>query len=107
MNVHLNALMRRYVPAAIQGRVFSARDTVQNISIPLGLYLGGMLADRVFEPFMEAPSPLQDVLSVLFGVGQGAGTATQFFLAGICGFAASLYCLCGNVCRELDNQHDE
>ena len=36
----------------MQGRVFSAKGTLQNCTIPLGLLLGGALADGVFEPMM-------------------------------------------------------
>jgi len=99
MNVHLSALMRSCVPIRLQGRVFSARDTVQNISIPPGLYLGGVLADHVFEPALNAPGPL----SFLFGSGAGTGIACIFFLAGTAGFVLSLICLCRNAWSELDS----
>ena len=90
MNANLTAVVREQVPIEMQGRVFSAKDTLQNCSIPLGLFLGGMLADRVFEPFMAADSPLQRVLSRFFGTGAGAGIAVIFFLAGCIGMTLSL-----------------
>jgi len=98
MNVHLSALMRLSIPLHLQGRIFSARDTIQNIAIPLGLYLGGLLADHVFEPLMDAPG----ALSPLFGSGDGAGIALIFFLAGMAGFVLSIICLIRNPCSELD-----
>lgn len=98
MNVHLGALMRLSVPLHLQGRIFSARDTVQNIAIPLGLYLSGMLADHVFEPLMNAPN----LLSPLFGAGEGAGLALLFFLGGMTGFTLSIVCLIRNACGGLD-----
>jgi len=36
----------------LRGRIFSAKNGIQYFLIPLGLLLGGFLADRVFEPFM-------------------------------------------------------
>lgn len=90
MNVHLTVLMREQVPVEMQGRVFSARDTLQNGSIPLGLLWGGWLADHVFEPFMNGSSPMQNWLSQWFGTGGGSGIALLFFIVGIAGTALSL-----------------
>ena len=82
MNAHLTAVIRANVPLDMQGRVFSAKDTLQNGTIPLGLFLGGFLADHVFEPFMAADSPLARSLSRFFGTGSGAGIALIFFVVG-------------------------
>ena len=90
MNVHLTVLMRESVPIDMQGRVFSARDTLQNGLIPLGLLAGGMLADHVFEPLMHSQTAVQQWLALLFGNGSGAGIALLFFLTGIAGMALSL-----------------
>lgn len=89
MNAHLTALMRAEVPLEMQGRVFSAKDTLQNGTIPLGLFLGGMLADYVFEPFMLADSPLQQLFARCFGAGPGSGIAVIFFSVGVLGSALS------------------
>ena len=102
MNVSLTTVMREQVPVEMQGRVFSAKDTLQNGSIPAGLFLGGMLADHVFEPFMAAPSPLQAFLSRFFGTGSGAGIAVMFVLVGIAGIAVSLTRLGKKEYRSLD-----
>ena len=97
MNVHLTVLMREAVPVELQGRVFSARDTLQNGCIPLGLLLGGPLADHVFEPFMRHASPVHQWLSGFWGTGSGAGIALLFLLTGLTGaalsFAALFLCL--------------
>ena len=92
MNVHLTVLMRESVPIDMQGRVFSARDTLQNGFIPLGLLAGGWLADHVFEPFMSRPSAVQEWLIRWFS-GSGAGIALLFFLTGAAGVALSLIAL--------------
>lgn len=92
MNVHLTVLMRESVPIGMQGRVFSARDTLQNGFIPLGLLAGGWLADHVFEPFMSRPSAVQEWLIRWFS-GSGAGIALLFFLTGAAGVALSLIAL--------------
>lgn len=108
MNANLTAVVREQVPIEMQGRVFSAKDTLQNCSIPLGLFLGGILADHVFEPFMAADSPLQSILSRFFGTGAGAGIAVIFFLAGVIGMTVSLTRLRKPVykalCREQSHE---
>lgn len=104
MNVHVTTVLREQVPVEMQGRVFSASDTLKNGSIPLGLLLGGVLADGVFEPFMAADSPLQRLLARLFGTGAGAGIAAMFFFVGVLGVLLSLSRLGKPVYRELDRQ---
>lgn len=93
LGANLTAVMRTHVPIEMQGRVFSARDTVQNCTIPLGLFLGGVLADHVFEPFMLAASPIQQTLTFVFGTGKGSGIAVIFFIVGIIGFITSFIAL--------------
>ena len=102
MNANLMTVIREKVPPEMQGRVFSAKDTLQNCSIPLGLFLGGVLADYVFEPFMAADSPLQKVLSQLFGSGSGSGIAVIFFCVGILGITISFSRLRKPIYKDLN-----
>ena len=92
MNVHWGTLMRSAVPLEMQGRVFSARDTLQNCTIPLGLYLGGVLSDRVFEPLMSGESTVRSILTPVFGIGSGAGIGVLFFLVSTAGVLLSVIC---------------
>lgn len=93
LGANLTAVMRTHVPIEMQGRIFSARDTIQNCTIPLGLFLGGVLADHVFEPFMVVASPIQQALTFVFGTGKGSGIAVIFFIVGIIGFITSFVAL--------------
>ncbi|MBP3428368.1 MAG: MFS transporter [Clostridia bacterium] len=93
MNIHWGALMRSEVPLEMQGRVFSARDTLQNCTIPLGLYLGGVLADHVFEPLMSGKSAAAALLASVFGSGNGSGIAVLFFLVSAAGLILSAVCM--------------
>lgn len=90
MNAHLTAILREHVPPEMQGRVFAANDTLKNVTIPLGLFLGGFLADNVLEPFMAADSLAQQALSQLFGTGSGSGIAAIFCAVGVLGTLISL-----------------
>ena len=104
MSANLTAFMREQVPLDMQGRVFSAESTLKNGSIPLGLLLGGLLADRVFEPFMAADSPLQRALATVFGTGKGSGIAVIFLIVGVLGVLLSLTRLRKPVYRNLDEK---
>ena len=79
------------VPRAMQGRVFAVRNALQYSTIPLGILLGGWLADRIFEPMMASNSPLAGALSVLVGAGAGSGMAVMFLCTGLCGSLCSLW----------------
>lgn len=102
MNVNEETLMREKVPPEMQGRVFSAKSTLQNFTIPPALLLGGLLADTVFEPFMMGNSPAQQALSGFFGTGKGAGIGLMFFIIGIAGMLISFTRLKKPVYRELN-----
>ena len=107
MNVNMDILMRERVPLEMQGRVFSAKSTLQNFTIPPALLLGGLLADTVFEPFMGTDLPAQRVLSGLFGTGKGAGIGLMFFAVGLAGMAVSFTRLRKPGYRELDRKEKE
>jgi predicted MFS family arabinose efflux permease len=103
LNANLSTVMRSKVPTELQGRVFSTRDTIQYCTIPLGLFLGGYLADNVFEPFMAGNSGLSQFLSRLVGTGKGSGMAVMFLLTGVVGLASSLMSLKSASLRSLDS----
>ena len=90
MNANLDAIMRLNIPVDIQGRVYSARNTLQFFTIPLGYFTGGFLVDKVFEPFMYVRS--SGSLAVrLVGSGKGSGAALLFLLLAAFGTITCLY----------------
>ena len=52
INAGQMVILYHNIPEEIQGRIFAVRNAIQFSSIPLGILLGGLLADYVFEPFM-------------------------------------------------------
>ena len=102
LNANLTAIMRTNVPIEMQGRVFSARDTIQYSTIPIGLFLGGVLADYVFEPFMDFSSPFAKLLSILIGTEKGSGIALMFLIVGVIGTVTSFACLKNPIYKSLD-----
>lgn len=89
MSANLDVLFRTHIPVEMQGRVYSARNTLQFFTIPLGYFAGGFLVDYIFEPLMAAQES-GSLLTVLFGTGKGSGAAFLFL---IIGFVGVLPCL--------------
>lgn len=83
MGANLDVILRSKIPAEMQGRVYSARNTLQFFTIPLGYFLGGLLVDKVFEPLME--NNAIPIFNTLFGNGKGSGAAMLFFVIGVAG----------------------
>jgi len=88
MNAILDVVMRSRIPAAVQGRVYSVRNSLQFFTIPLGYLLGGALVDHVFEPLMAQTD--SQLLLRLFGTGKGSGAAFLFMVIGFAGVAVCL-----------------
>lgn len=85
-----NAILYRKIPDVMQGRVFAVRNAIQYSTIPVGIILGGYLADYVFEPFMASGNRLAEMLGILVGDSAGSGMAAMFLCTGICGFTVSM-----------------
>ena len=83
-------LLYRDVPTKVQGHIFSVRNAVQFSTIPIGILLGGFLADRVFEPLMQSNTPLVRILQFMVGAGDGSGMAVMFLCTGTLG---SVFCI--------------
>ncbi len=84
MNANMDVVLRRNIPIQMQGRVYSARNTLQFFTIPLGYIIGGILVDRVFEPFMTG-MPDNSALALIFGSEKGSGAAFLLLFLGIIG----------------------
>ncbi|MBP3705203.1 MAG: MFS transporter, partial [Clostridia bacterium] len=89
MSANLDVILRTNIPAQMQGRVFSCRNTLQFFTIPLGYFLGGLLTDNMFEPLMAVQSA-ESWLVMLFGSGKGSGAAMMIGILGIAGTAVCL-----------------
>lgn len=87
-------ILYQNVPEQIQGRIFAVKNAIQFSSIPLGILLGGLLADHVFEPLMLTETPFISFLQMLVGKGPGSGMAVMFLCTGILGgtFSFLFYC---------------
>ncbi len=85
INAGQMVILYQNIPKEIQGRIFAVRNAIQFSSIPLGILLGGLLADYVFEPFMLKENAVTLFLRMLVGEGAGSGMAVMFLCTGILG----------------------
>lgn len=85
-----NVIMYNAVPKEMQGRVFAVRNAVQFSTIPIGILLGGFLADYILEPFMKSDNVVALYLKNIVGTGTGSGMAVMFLCTGILGAITSI-----------------
>lgn len=102
INAGQMVILYQYVPEKIQGRIFAVRNALQFSTIPLGILLGGILADYVFEPFMRTDNPVTHILQMLVGAGAGSGMAVMFLCTGILGALFSFVSYNQKDIRNLD-----
>lgn len=89
MNANLDAINRSVIPVEMQGRVFAARNSFQFFTIPVGYFLGGLLVDQVFEPFLATRSE-GSLFVRCFGSGKGSGAAFLFAVLWLMGIGVCL-----------------
>jgi MFS family permease len=97
------AIWQSKVAPDVQGRVFSTRLLIAQISVPVSMLLAGPLADRVFEPAMMSEGSLSSIFGWLVGTGPGAGMLLMFVIMGILGVLVGVG---GYVVRVIRNAED-
>ena len=104
LNGSNQAIWQAKVPPDLQGRVFSVRRLIAQVTGPVAMLLAGPLADKLFEPAMMPGGFLADSFSFLVGSGPGAGIRLIFVLTGL---LSSLIGLAGYVfpaIREIEER---
>lgn len=89
MSTSLDVIVRSTIPAEMQGRVYSCRNSLQFFTIPIGRFFGGWMVDVVCEPFMGRVSA-DSIFVSMFGSGKGSGAGMMIFILGILGMTVSL-----------------
>lgn len=89
MSANLDVILRNSIPVDLQGRVYACRNTFQFFTIPIGLFWGGFMVDKVCEPFMKTHESSY-ALTFLFGSGKGSGAALMMLILGVVG---SILCI--------------
>ena len=68
-----------------KGECLQSEMLSSTVRSPLGIILGGYLADYVLEPFMDSENTFAVGLGKIVGTGTGSGMAVMFLCTGICG----------------------
>jgi len=84
-NASNQAIWQAKVASDVQGRVFSARRLIAWFTNPISPIIGGVLADKVFEPAMIHSGTLASTWSWLVGSGPGAGMGLVMVLSALIG----------------------
>jgi len=84
------AIWQAKVAPDVQGRVFSTRLLIAQISVPIAMLMAGPLADVFFEPAMMPAGVLSPIFGAFVGTGPGAGMLLMFIIAGILGVFVAL-----------------
>lgn len=74
------AIWQTKVAPEVQGRVFSVRRFIAQVTAPISMAVAGPLADKVFEPALKTDTHW---LSQIFGSGAGAGMSLIILLSGV------------------------
>jgi len=96
------AIWQAKVAPDVQGRVFSTRLLIAQISAPLAMLIAGPLADAFFEPGMRGGG-LVPIFGWMVGSGPGAGMGVMLVIAGVLGVAAGFV---GYSFRVIRNAED-
>jgi MFS family permease len=91
------------VPPELQGRVFSVRLMIAQITAPVSMLVAGPLADDLFEPAMQNGGTLSRLFGGLFGTHAGSGMA---MIITACGFLMLLVGAGGYLLRSVRQVED-
>jgi len=99
LNGSNQAIWQAKVVPTVQGRVFSVRRFVAQVTAPISMAIAGPLADRVFEPAMGTDGHwMNRLFGPLFGTGSGSGMS---FIILICGILTAVVGLVSYRVREI------
>lgn len=95
----------------VQGRIFSVRRFVAQITAPISMAVAGPLADQVFEPALRSTNTwLGRTLDPFFPTGPGAGMSLIIFICGLLIIGVGLGAYQIRLVRQVETiipDHDE
>jgi hypothetical protein len=105
------AIWQSKIAPEVQGRVFSVRRFIAQVTAPISRAVAGPLADQLFEPALQMPQTgFERQLSQVFGSGPGAGMSLIILLSGILMAVVSLVAYRVRAIRDVERlipDHDE
>ncbi len=111
INSSNQAIWMSKVAPDVQGRVFSVRRLIAQITAPLAMLIAGPLADNLFEPAMVSnQSTLGAPLGWITGTGPGTGMSIIILLCGIATLVVGVFAYLNPNIRNVETlipDHDE
>ncbi len=99
------AVFQTKVAPEAQGRVFAIRTMISRSMMPAAFLIAGPLADRIFEPLMQAEGGLSPFFSkTIIGTGPGRGVGLIFIASGLLLFFVSLLVYLNPRIRLLEDE---
>lgn len=83
VNTCADVLIRISVPNEVQGRVWGLISLLTQSGFVLAYAISGILADRVFEPWMQKNGILAGSIGKIIGTGEGRGIGLMLIVAGV------------------------
>jgi DHA3 family macrolide efflux protein-like MFS transporter len=96
------AIWQSKVPPEVQGRVFSTRALIAQISSPIAMAVAGPLADLYLTPAMMPEGSLANSFGWLVGTGPGAGIGLLFVFLGFIGAIIALTGYAFKIIRDVE-----
>jgi hypothetical protein len=96
------AIFQQKVEQAVQGRVFAARQMLDNLSMPIAVGVAAPLADYWLGPALNKGGSLAGTFGGLIRTGPGAGMALIFVATGVIGAAVGIAGLCSRTVRDVE-----
>lgn len=106
VNTSADVLVRRNIPNEKQGRVWGIIGILSQIGFIIAYSLAGVLADKVFNPWLVEGGALANSIGSLIGVGPGRGIAFLFIIAGLLVVVVALVTSRIQAIKSLDEEND-
>ncbi len=103
LNGSNQSLWQAKVAPGLQGRVFSVRRLLAQVTGPVGTLMAGPLADQLFEPAMQSGGAWAPLFGPLVGTGPGAGMGLLIAITGVLGITAGVVGLSIPAIRMVDS----
>ncbi len=100
-----SAMFSSKVAPEVHGRVFATRSMISLSMMPLAFGLSGVLADRVFNPWLEEGGKLASTfIGRWIGVGPGRGIGLMMICSGLLLLFASMLAIANPHIRNLETE---
>ncbi|WP_410509077.1 MFS transporter [Methanosarcina hadiensis] len=103
INTSIEVLIRKNIDNSKQGRVWSIISMVTYLGSIIAFTVSGFLADKIFNPLLEADGLLSQTAGSIIGVGNGRGIALMFIISGLMISLIALLIWKNKKIKELEN----